>query len=150
MIRFNWLSSLFRKPAVELRTPDRRIVQALSILTGAKISHGGVLDVRRFAVSADSRYCGLTLNNYESYAVDLAIGNYLHYPTAGVIGFSGSSLVLSPDEERFSLEPSGYESFEVDLQAEFLQWQSLGMDGQSEAHDEQKSSPSKPYPDESR
>jgi hypothetical protein len=74
----------------------------------------------------------------------------LHYPTAGVIGFSGSSLVLSPDEERFSLEPSGYESFEVDLQAEFLQWQSLGMDGQSEAHDEQKSSPSKPYPDESR
>ncbi len=82
---------------------------------------GNSQGVRHFAESSDSKYCGTTLDNYESYAADVGARNYLHYPTAGVTGLRGSNLVLSPDEERFSLEPSGFESFEVNLQSESLQ-----------------------------
>lgn len=36
--------------------------------------------------------------------------------------FFNGLLVLSPDEERFSLEPSGFDSFTVDLVRDELNW----------------------------
>lgn len=124
MSTFNWLSALFRKPVTEPQSPSSNVEQALSVLAEAGVPDVTFSSVKRFAVSKDSKYCGLTMNNYESYAVDTEARRYLHYPTAGVTGFIGSSLVLSPDEERFSLEPSGHEPFEVDLQSELLPWAS--------------------------
>lgn len=123
MKHLNWLTTLFRRHSLEPKVPHRTVEQALSVLKEAGITNTNLDDVKRYAVSSNSRYCGLTMNNYESYAVDLEARHYLHYPNAGVSGFNENHLVLSPDEERFSLEPTGYESFEVDLHCASLPWQ---------------------------
>jgi hypothetical protein len=98
------------------------VATAKDILCSAGIHSDVLTDIRRYAVSASSRYCALTLNNYESYVVDVELKRYAHYPKAGISGFSEDSLLLSPDEERFSLEPSGHDSFEVDLQSNSVDW----------------------------
>jgi len=133
MTLFSWLRTFFQSSIVGEQQPPAAVEHALSLLAEVGVASARLHSVRRFAVSPDSNYCALTMTNYESYAVDIKERRYLHYPTAGVTAFNGSSLVLSPDEERFSLEPSGHESFEVDLRSELLHWQGLGSTGGAEA-----------------
>lgn len=100
---------------------------AKSILIEGGVPERQVAQPRRYAISCGthcgSRYCAMTLENYESYVVDLEQHRFAHYPTAGVDGFREESLVLSPDEKRFSLEAMGYDSFEVDLKSDEVSWQ---------------------------
>lgn len=98
------------------------VAKAKSILCSAGIQADVLNGIRRYAVSASNRYCAMTLNNYESYVIDVETKRYAHYPTAGVNGFNGDSLMLSPDDERFSAESSGYGDFEVDLQSDAVDW----------------------------
>lgn len=119
---FQWLLPLSRRTELAPPRPTPPLIQAVAVLQKVGVAAGGVLDVDRWAVSSNARYCALTLKNYESYAVDLHACAYLHWPNAGVVGFSGCSVELSPDEERFSLEPSGHESFEIDLSSDQIRW----------------------------
>ena len=103
---------------------DASAAEPLLAAALAVLEAGGILPqaVRRYACSADGRFCALMLDDYRSYAVDLQRQRYVSFPTAGVCGFSDEGLVLSPDEERFSLELSGFESFTVDLVWDELNW----------------------------
>lgn len=103
-------------------TPDPILVEALAILAEIGVDAGQVSDVRRHATSSDRAFCALVLSNHESHVVNLRARTHAHFPNAGVVGFVGHHLVLSPDEERFSLEPSGFESFQVDLDDDQLSW----------------------------
>jgi len=107
------------EPVTESSAAEPLLAAALTVLEA-----GGILTqaVRRYACSADGRFCALTLDDYCSYAVDLQRQRYVPFPTSGVCGFSDEGLVLSPDEERFSLELSGFESFTVDLARDELDW----------------------------
>ena len=107
------------EPVTESSAAEPLLAAALAVLEA-----GGILPqaVRRYACLADGRFCALTLDDYRSYAVDLQRQCYVSFPNAGVCGFSDDGLVLSPDEERFSLEPSGFDSFTVDLAGDELDW----------------------------
>ena len=129
-MKTSWFSAsaLFAAPRSTERVsepalaPDPILVEALAVLSEIGVDTGPVSDVRRHAISSDRAFCALVLGNFESHVVNLRERTHAHFPNAGVVGFVGLHLVLSPDEERFSLEPSGFESFQVDLHGDQLSW----------------------------
>lgn len=102
------------------------LARALQQLRDAGIDTGDAAGAPRFVLSPEHRYCAMTLANHESWVVDLERGRHAHYPAAGVAAMTGHRLLLEPDAVRFSLEPTGDEAFEVDLQADDLPWQPGG------------------------
>lgn len=104
------------------------LAAARRCLIGASALAEDVCWISRHALSADGRFCAMTLENHESYVVDLQQARYAHFPTAGVCGFAGNAVVLDPDEARYSLEYSGFDPYEVDLLSADVSWQVAGKD----------------------
>jgi hypothetical protein len=119
------LRRLCRQPVRKPAEPAA-LTAARDCLMGAAIPAEDVRRVRRQALSTDGRFCAMTLENHESYVVDMQQPRYAHFPTAGVCGFAGSAVVLEPDEARFSLEYSGFDRYEVDLLSAEVPWQAAG------------------------
>jgi hypothetical protein len=94
---------------------------ALDLLAKAGIAAGTPEALRHGWFSEDRRYCAVTLDNLQSYIVDLAQRRYLHYPEASAAGFKGHVAIMSPDEVRFNMF-SWDENTAVDLEARELVW----------------------------
>ena len=94
----------------------------LALLERAGVAAGTQASLRHAFVSHDGRYCAVTLDNLESYIVDLAQQRYLHFPQASAAGFDGQIAIMSPDEVRFNLL-SWEEDLKVDLGSARLPWQ---------------------------
>ena len=94
---------------------------ALDFLVKAGIAAGTPEELRHGWYSEDRRYCAVTLDNLQSYIVDLAQQRYLHYPNASAAGFEGHVAIMSPDEVRFNMF-SWDENTAVDLGAIELVW----------------------------
>ena len=93
----------------------------LALLEHAGIAAGTREQLRHGWFCADGRYCAVTLDNYQSYIVDLALRRYLHFPQASAAGFDGDVAIMSPDEVRFNLM-SFDEDLRVDLQSDAQPW----------------------------
>jgi hypothetical protein len=98
---------------------------ALALLDKAGIPAGTPDELRHAFVSFDYRYCALTLDNCQSYIVDLQQKRYLHYPQASAAGFDGYTAMMSPDEVRFNLF-SWEDDIPVDVRAEWHPWIASG------------------------
>ena len=121
------LRRLRRQPTPAPAEPQA-LVAARQCLSEAAVAAEDIRQMRCYALSADGRFCAMTLENHESYVVDLQQARYAHFPTAGVCGFAGSAVVLDPDEARYSLEYSGFDPYEVDLLSADVSWQVAGKD----------------------
>ncbi len=119
------LRKIFNRQKTTLPLLNPAVAIALELLARENVPNSTIEGVRRYAISADKRFCALTMENYESFVVDLKLARYQHIPTAGVTGFIGSKLVLSPDDERFSLGPT-YSSYELDLLTDPVEWHDFG------------------------
>jgi hypothetical protein len=93
----------------------------LALLERAGIAAGSREQLRHAWLSYDERYCAVTLDNLQSYIVDLAGRRYLHYPQASAAGFDGHIAILRPDDVRFNLM-SWEDDLAVDLDAERDGW----------------------------
>ncbi len=93
----------------------------LSLLERAGIAAGTEAELKHGFVSSDGRYCAVTLDNLQSFIVDLQRARYLHFPEASAAGFDGDTAILSPDEVRFNLM-SWDEEVKVDLRDLSLGW----------------------------
>ncbi len=93
----------------------------LSLLERSGIAAGTVTSLKHGFASSDGRYCAVTLDNLQSYIVDLQRECYLHYPEASAAGFDGRTAIMSPDEVRFNLM-SWEEDIMIDLRDPSLGW----------------------------
>jgi hypothetical protein len=99
-----------------------RSPETLALLALAGIDAGTEAALRHAYQSQDGRYCAVTLDNLQSYIVDLVLHRYLHFPEASAAGFDGHKAIMSPDEVRFNLL-SWEEDLTIDLRADALAWQ---------------------------
>lgn len=97
------------------------IAAALALLAETGIPAGTQSELRHAFLSDDKRYCALTLDNYQSYIVDLLLKRYLHFPEASAAGFEGHTALMSPDDVRFNLF-SSEDDIAVDVRAEWHPW----------------------------
>ena len=100
------------------------IGQALALLERAGIAAGAEQTLRHAWLSSDERFCAVTLDDLQSYIVDLAECRYLHYPEASAAGFDSHLAIMSPDDVRFNLM-SWEENLTVDLDAPSLVWHTV-------------------------
>ncbi len=98
-----------------------KFAETLAFLERAGIAAGTRETLRYAWLSFDGRYCAVTLDNLQSYIVDLEKPRYLHYPQASAAGFDGHTAIMSPDEVRFNIM-SWEDDLQVDLDAEPLDW----------------------------
>ncbi len=97
------------------------VAAALAFLEQCGVPAGTIEQLRHAWFSAGGRYCAVTLDNYQSYIVDLEQRRYLHYPRASAAGFDGDVAIMSPDEVRFNLL-SFDDDLRVDLRSDLQPW----------------------------